>query len=57
MKNFKILRERELTESVNIEDLKSGTMNGSGLCCISNEACNKNEKKERPDMRQNPTQP
>lgn len=57
MKNFKILRERELTESVNIEDLKGGTMNGSGLCCISNEACNKNEKKERPDMRQNPTQP
>lgn len=55
MNNIKIIRERNLTEGISLEDIKGGSMNGSGLCCISNEACNKNEHTENPISKEKTT--
>ncbi|MDO4771731.1 hypothetical protein [Porphyromonas sp.] len=58
MNSIKIIRERNLTEGISLEDIKGGSMNGSGLCCISNESCNKNEKTENPILKEKtPVQP
>lgn len=42
MSTIQILRERNLTEDITLDDIKGGTMSGGGLCCISNTSCNKN---------------
>lgn len=57
MNSIKIIRERNLAEGVSLEDIKGGSMNGSGLCCISNESCNKNEKKENSTILEENTKP
>ena len=57
MNEIEIIRRRSLTENVTLEDVKGGSKSGSGLCCLSNDACNKNNDNPTTPIKDQPTNP